>query len=676
MSSADDDDATTSAAKPMAATRKAAARPAQAARGATPKKVPKKAAKTKRTAAPDRRLPFLRVARPDALDPRDRPFRPNVSLCPQPTLYPKQPLPVKHQGQTNACTGFGLSLVAEHLLRLSGREPTPAISPYMLYSMARRYDEFPGSAADEGSSLRGALKGWFKHGACRFALFPALDMPPAQARIEDDWWYDAVKRPLGAYYRVDPKRITDLHAALNEVGILYASCGCHSGWDEGAKLAPLKRRPARIDAVWQIPIQGGHAAHPGHAFAIVGYDHRGFLVQNSWGTEWGSHGYAILGYDDWLTNAMDCWVAQLGVVTADHQAIAKSLSLRTDAAGKVVLSASAVLRNREISPFVLNMGNNGALSNSGDFRTTPDDVRAMADVHLAAARKKWGLEQAPVDVCIYAHGGLVGEGKAATIAAQWVPMLYEARIFPVFLMWETGFFSTVIDRIEDAIKGVERPTGFGEAHDRWWNHRNGRLFARPGTQLWGEMKQNADAISAYRGGVADDEQAGAVLLYRHFKHKVDNRQVRMHLVSHSAGSIVASFMVDRLVREEGLKLESVTFMAPAVRVDTFDRLVRPHLESGAIGRFQQFHLTERAEQDDASCGPYRRSLLYLVRESFEGGTTTPILGVQKDYEAYAAQLPRATAWAAPGPQSESSSHGGFDDDERTRLQVLRFIAGG
>ena len=36
--------------------------------------------------------------------------------------------------------------------------------------MARRYDEFPGVAEDAGSSLRGALKGWFKHGACGEAL--------------------------------------------------------------------------------------------------------------------------------------------------------------------------------------------------------------------------------------------------------------------------------------------------------------------------------------------------------------------------------------------------------------------------------------------------------------------------------------------------------------------------
>jgi hypothetical protein len=616
---------------------------------------------------------FMRVAKPDPPDARDRPFRPQVALAPAATLFPAAGLPVKDQGDTNACTGFSLALVVEHLLRSSGRERAPAISAFMLYSMARRYDEFPGSVADKGSSLRGALKGWYKHGACREALFNDLAMPPASKKIEDDWWFDAVKRPLGAYYRVDKRSLSDMHAALNEVGILYASAGCHAGWDDGFEQPRMARRPASFKTVWEIPVKGGMADHPGHAFAIVGYNERGFLIQNSWGPEWGSHGYGLLTYDDWLRNAMDCWVAQLGVVTRDHTEISRSITLRTDAQGRVALAASEVLRNRELSPFIINMGNNGALSNSGNFRTQPDDVRALVDVHLAEARKRWGLERGVVDVCIYAHGGLVGEDKAARIAAEWIPMLYNKKIFPVFLMWETDFFATLLNLITDALKDVPRSTGF--AFEDWWNERLEQLVARPGTRLWGEMKQNADAMSAYQPGVPNDQQAGLVLLYRHFKQSVAQQKVRLHVVGHSAGSIVASFMIDRLV-QEGVPFDSVTFMAPAVRVDTFDKRVRPHLASGAVRRYQQFHLTDRAEQDDSSCGAYRRSLLYLVSEAFEGGRSTPILGMQKFFDAYRAVLPNSVWHEAPGPDSTATEHGAFDDDPKTRERVLGFIGQG
>jgi Papain family cysteine protease len=624
---------------------------------------------------------FHRVARPDAIDFRDRPYRPMVSSAPAPMLYPRAGLAIKNQGDSNACTGFGLSVVVEYLLRSAKREARTAISPYMLYSMARRYDEFPGSNADEGSSLRGALKGWFKHGACSLTLFPALDMPPAADSVEHDWWFDAVQRPLGAYYRVEPKNIADMHAALHEVGVLYASAGCHAGWDAGLGLKPLQRRPASIDAVWNIPVEGGHAKHPGHAFAIVGYNRTGFLIQNSWGPQWGSHGYAILSYDDWLRNAMDCWVAQLGVVTDEHREIARSGTLRSDAAGRVALAASEVLRNRELSPFIINMANNGALSNSGAFRTTPDDVRAIVDVQLERARRDWGLGDRPVDVCIYAHGGLVDEAAAANVAAKWIPMLYEQHVFPVFLMWETGFVETLTGLLEDALAGVPRTTGAGFGFERWWNQRIERALARPGTALWGEMKQNADWISLYRERygdgslVADDDQAGAVLLYRHFKHQVANKQVRMHFVGHSAGSIVGSFMLDRLLADQLLRFESVSFMAPAVRLDTFTRLLQPHLASGSVKRYQQFHLSDRAEEDDPSCGLYRRSLLYLVSESFEGGTTTPILGMQKFFDAIAGGLQNTLVHVAPGPSSAATTHGAFDDDALTQAQVLRFILG-
>ena len=39
------------------------------------------------------------------------------------------------------------------------------VSPRMLYNMARRYDEWPGENYS-GSSARGAMKGWHKHGVC------------------------------------------------------------------------------------------------------------------------------------------------------------------------------------------------------------------------------------------------------------------------------------------------------------------------------------------------------------------------------------------------------------------------------------------------------------------------------------------------------------------------------
>ena len=32
---------------------------------------------------------------------------------------------------------------------------------------------------------------------------------------------------------------------------------------------------------------------------MVGYNKEGFIIRNSWGTEWGDNGYTLYKYSDW-----------------------------------------------------------------------------------------------------------------------------------------------------------------------------------------------------------------------------------------------------------------------------------------------------------------------------------------------------------------------------------------
>lgn len=623
----------------------------------------------------------VRNVRPDAVDFRDLAYRASIGAAPKPSRFPDFALPVKNQHDTSACTGFSLSLVLEYLARRSARETTAQVSPYMLYWMARRYDEFPGSK-DEGSSLRGALKGWQKHGCCADRLWTTgVDsMPPASADAAQDWWLDAVTRPLGAYYRIDVKQITDIHSALNEVGIVYASTDTHKGWDAGAdggrKEGVWKIRPKSFaQDLFVIPYKPGSAG--GHAIAIVGYDHQGFLIQNSWDTDWGSYGYAILTYQDWLANAMDCWVAQLGVVTQERMEIARNVTLRVDARNRVKVSLNTTLRDREISPFIVNVERDGRLSSSGQFRTTPGDLEALVGVHLAEARRRWRLGAKPIDVCVYAHGGLLGEAAAAKDAARWVPAFYDARIFPVYLMWETAFLSTVIDRLNAYLRDlrvVDTTDSASAQVGRWWNTRLERALAPWGTQLWSEIKDNASAMSS--PGDAGRAPPGALQLYNAFTASESAKQaVRFHLVAHSAGCVAHCHIAERLAAA-GVRFESVSFMAPAVTTGLFDSTLRRRLDDGSVRRYQQFHLTDKAEEDDSTCGPYRRSLLHLISRSFEGGRRTPILGLQHDFDEMCRRRgkPRNTrVHVSPGPTSTSTTHCGFDNDALTMQAVIEFI---
>ncbi len=156
--------------------------------------------------------------------------------------------------------------------------------------------------------------------------------------------------------------------------------------------------------------------------------------------------------------------------------------------------------------------------------------------------------------------------------------------------------------------------------------------------------------------------------------------MRLHLIGHSAGAVVHSFGAERLCAA-GWNVASVSFMAPAVRVDVFQQTVLPALKAGRVRGYYQFHLSEEVEEQDPTCRPllgYGRSLLYLVSRSFEGGRPTPILGLQRDFEDKASRLasiPRARAFVAPSAYSSSTTHGGFDDDPKTRATVIACIKG-
>jgi len=622
---------------------------------------------------------------PDRVDFRDRSYQPPIAESPRQTFSWMEErglrLPVLDQGETNACTGFALSNVINFLLAKCGRSVEAPVSPFMLYSMARRYDEFPGARADTGSSLRGALKGWYKHGAAATRLWRDREMPPADPNPGKDWWAEAARRPLGAYYRLDGRSVSDMHAALNE-SVLYASVVCHAGWDEGYDRRGSRARPGARGsrAKWVIPQRAVAPNDGGHAFVIVGYDADGFLILNSWGPGWGSRGLAVLTYEDWLDNAMDCWIGQLGVVTEQHRevAAAKSLRIKETAGGReVALAADPSLRNHEISPFIVDMANNGRLSQCGEFRTNADDLTWLLTHHLDEARKRWRVTSGPVDIAVYAHGGLVGERGAAETAARWIPVLYEARVFPIFFMWETDIFSTLANRFADLIHGEPKPTGaLRDTFVRFWNSRLEKLLSEAGSFFWDEMKQNARAISAK---FQDGTMGGGRLLFEEARTsaRLDPSRVRIHLIGHSAGAIVHCHLAKALL-EAGWSIDSVSFMAPACTTGLFLETIGAGLGARTVGRYAQFHLSDELEVRDPTCRPilgYGRSLLYLVSESFEHGRRTPILGMEKFFRANVApkRLGGAAVFASPSDRTRSTTHGGFDDDGSTRESVIAFI---
>lgn len=49
----------------------------------------------------------------------------------------------------------------------------------------------------------------------------------------------------------------------------------------------------------------------GHCTMLVGYNKDGFIMRNSWGTDYGNEGYIKLPFDDFEKYCMECWTITL-----------------------------------------------------------------------------------------------------------------------------------------------------------------------------------------------------------------------------------------------------------------------------------------------------------------------------------------------------------------------------
>ncbi|MCC6474687.1 MAG: C1 family peptidase [Burkholderiales bacterium] len=608
---------------------------------------------------------------PDRIDLRDWPYQPTLASLPDALVNCSKVPAILDQGREGACTGFALSAAVTFLLARRGVERIA--SPRMLYEMARCYDEWPGENY-EGSSARGAMKGWARHGVCERALWK--DEMHGRRHLDAAIGKAALATPCGAYYRVKHREVRDVHAALSETGVAYCTLMVHEGWDAPGKLQVQVSDGGRTRRLPVIARKG--RAESGHAVALVGYTRDGFVVQNSWGRSWGGGGFALLPYEDFMLHVTDLWVVQLGVplsvdLWAREGKSADSTSGRTRASGQIPLA--------EIRPYVVDVGNNGELSQNGDYWTCEEDLARLfrQTIPQAAASHGWDKKR----VMLYLHGGLNGEKAAAKRAVAMRDKCLANGIYPLHLMWETGPLETISSIVGDLFTSADERAGGGLLEGL----RNARDFtleltASPiGGPMWSEMKENAWRASDHRG------QRGAIQLMRKYAQEslsrvdqAERAKWELHVVAHSAGSILFAHAVEHLC-SLGIAFRTLQFFAPAIRVDEFRRYAMPWIWDGRCPRASNYVLSEQQELDD-SVGPYGRSLLWLVSNAFEDQRGTPLLGMQVHLKGEAA-LRRAAflevVESAPkgtrGAASTAQSHGGFDNDAPTMNSALARILG-
>jgi hypothetical protein len=648
-------------------------------------------------------------ARPDRLDLRDLPYR--APLRSLPGRWPqdadlKRLLPayvkagrILNQGNEGACTGFGLACVTNYLYWLRhlesprSRSLPETVSPRMFYELARLYDEWPGQDY-EGSSCRGALKGWHKHGVCSSLLWPyPLDKAGngVFARPKAGWDDDATTRTLGVYYRVDKKSIVDMQAAIYEIGAIYVSADVHGGWTLEA--APMPASHDKLPRIEHMAAKTG-----GHAFALVGYNERGFVVQNSWGTGWGASGFAVLSYEDWVTNGTDAWAVALGVPqdlsdikgrqppAGKAGKAARAASGFRAMAGRGLTDVGATLRvpdNPRDDPWPINhafthkpyeplrtdaaythtlvSGNDGQLM-ATDFTRAREDREGLAREIVVERPAAWFKAAKPssgktVKLAVYAHGGLNSEVGSLQRIRVLAPYFLANGIYPLFFTWKTGPGETLKYILEDL---KHRITDSGDRSEGWLDRLReaaaeakdraieavGRQFARG---IWSEMRENA-AGGATRDHVLDL----AARMLRELRDTLaqGGKTLELHLIGHSAGSILLAHLLGRLAGPDPVRVSSCELYAAACSSGFAVQHYGAADRAGVlpIDRLRLHVLTDANERADglpsAERDIYGKSLLYLVSRALDDVRKQPLLGMER---ALCAEDPAWSEdqWAGP-----------------------------
>lgn len=322
-----------------------------------------------------------------------------------------------------------------------------------------------------------------------------------------------------------------------------------------------------------------------------------------------------------------------------------------------------------------------------DFATTADDVRRMVEVDLAAfveqqAKKApQGDAPPPVPVLIWAHGGLTDKAAGLRTAHHQAGWWKKNGVYPIHLVWESGLMTTLADVISGKATG-ER--GFTDLTDLAVEAAARVLGGR---KFWDDMK--LDSAAACLPALADGTRGGADVLAGALREFMGANPgaVELHIAGHSAGSIYHSHFVPRLFEGDDAveQVASVTFLAPAVRVDTFEATLLPLAETGKIKDLAIFTMDETHEKRDNTAGVYRKSLLYLVSRAFEAERDARILGLEEHLRRSgrtmgylgddSARLVLGPATHGSRSSTQATSHGDFDNDVETMMSLARRVLG-
>ncbi len=210
---------------------------------------------------------------------------------------------IKNQGQLGSCVGFAVTAMKEWQEQHEHEEEVAEgkrdsrkgraydLSESWVYWKAKQIDAWPN---EEGTSIRYAMKVLNRVGVPTEKAWPYNDInfgkPQKWAPLVAKWAL------IDSYWRIS--NLVDLKAALTDGPVPIGVPCFYEIFFTG------------VDGIVDYP-DNPNAMYGGHAVCAVGYDDNTGLVKfkNSWGYNWGQHGYGYFPYkyiEEFLWDAWSC----------------------------------------------------------------------------------------------------------------------------------------------------------------------------------------------------------------------------------------------------------------------------------------------------------------------------------------------------------------------------------
>lgn len=358
----------------------------------------------------------------------------------------------------------------------------------------------------------------------------------------------------------------------------------------------------------------------------------------------------------------------------------------------------------------------GLLCADGIIGSSPEQIDAIFRNIEKDQQRLNSSRKTQQDIVIYAHGGLTSEADALKTAATQLSLWKKHNIYPIFLIWKSGLEEMVAD--STGMRFLEQTQPNGKSITTLAQLPSIQLPLHPDVadsliesyakgdirELWLKMKVKAlDSYNKKEMGnidwskpleISKSNGGGSLILSRLKEFAKRYPHCKIHLVGHSAGSVVVAAAIDNMINA-GLGISSVHLLAPAITVAQFRGTYLPHLANQKLNKLYIYNLSDELEQKDsvtAGLLKYHKSLLYLVSRALEwgGGLSSekeiPILGMSKFFSQQAwpgtsrslrDELieKNTTIVLSPPPPSNATkcnarSHGGFGSEPITLNSIV------